>query len=49
MSLVTLIAHKLGVADDDEPTYVCICCGETFERDYRDCPQCGKPYVTRDE
>jgi hypothetical protein len=44
------VKRALGLGDDAEgATYVCIRCGATFERDYRDCPECGKPYVALDE
>ena len=51
MSLRSWVARLLGLddGDDEGPTYVCVRCGETFDRDYRDCPECGKPYVARDE
>lgn len=49
MDFLATVKRVLGLGDDDEPTYICIRCGGTFERDYRECPECGKPYVARDE
>ena len=30
---------------DDGETYRCVNCGDEFERPYRECPECGGPYV----
>jgi predicted amidophosphoribosyltransferase len=30
---------------EDESPFVCINCRAEFDRDYRECPQCGRPYV----
>jgi rubrerythrin len=50
MDFLAPVKRALGLGDDAEgATYVCIRCGATFERDYRDCPECGKPYVALDE
>jgi len=32
--------------DDEESPYVCVYCGADPDRNYRECPECGKPYVT---
>lgn len=31
--------------DETDPTYRCIRCGESFERDVRTCSSCGGPFV----
>jgi len=30
---------------EEESPFVCISCGAELERNYRECPHCGKPYV----
>jgi predicted amidophosphoribosyltransferase len=31
--------------DDDESPFVCIDCRAELDRNYRECPECGRPYV----
>ncbi|MCO8246739.1 MULTISPECIES: hypothetical protein [unclassified Haladaptatus] len=42
---MTLLNRVLDVfgrgGDDDAETYQCIRCGETFDREYYECPACG--------
>lgn len=36
----------IGTTDvEDRELYRCVNCGDEFERDYRECPQCGGPYL----
>lgn len=34
-----------GASDEDGEAYRCVNCGEEFEREFRECPACGGPYV----
>lgn len=43
--MVTLTPQRA----DDEGDYVCIQCGAEHDRNYRECPECGRPYVTARE
>lgn len=41
--MVTLTPKR----EDDDAEFVCIQCGAEHDRNYRECPECGRPYVTR--
>lgn len=45
MDVVSRLRNWIGADEEDAP-YVCINCGVDYERNYRECPECGKPYVT---
>jgi len=45
MDLLARLKRWTGV-DDEESPYVCVYCGADLERDYAECPECHKPYVT---
>lgn len=50
MGLVSRLKRLVGGADgDDESPYVCINCGAGLEKAFRECPECGTPYVTARE
>lgn len=46
MIVPDIVGRLLG-GDEDDVTYRCIRCGDEFDRDYRDCPSCDHPYVSR--
>jgi len=50
MNLLSAVKRLIGwelrtPKGDDGDTYRCVKCGETFERDYYTCPDCGSEYV----
>lgn len=34
-----------GSTDADEEQYRCVNCGAAFARSFRECPDCGGPYI----
>ncbi|MEF8853621.1 MAG: hypothetical protein V5A28_14590 [Haloarculaceae archaeon] len=44
MDIVSRLHEWIG-SDEGDSQYVCINCGAELERNYRECPDCGKPYV----
>jgi rRNA maturation endonuclease Nob1 len=44
MDVVSRMSEWIG-SDNADSQYVCINCGVDLDRDYRECPDCGKPYV----
>jgi rRNA maturation endonuclease Nob1 len=45
MGLFDRIIKSISGSDSEEKEYRCINCGGSFERNYRECPECGQPYV----
>jgi len=41
------LRELLGTANDEEErdAYRCVNCGTEFERAFRECPECGGPFV----
>ena len=39
----------IGMGNEPEERYRCINCGADFKRHYRECPDCGGPYVVDTE
>lgn len=40
------LRELLGGGDEDDRTaYRCVNCSNEFERNYRECPDCGGPFV----
>jgi predicted amidophosphoribosyltransferase len=40
---------SLGSDDENEGPYVCGRCQASLDRPYRECPECGSPFVGRVE
>jgi rubrerythrin len=46
MKMTDVVRRLLGRGDDEQDElYRCIHCGDEFERNYQECPSCGRPYV----
>ena len=40
------LRRLVGRSEGDDPeAYRCVNCGDEFERAFRECPECGGPYL----